>query len=258
MKHTYPVLFLISLALLATLPTIIASDIVSAYVEPTYLELKPGEEFIISIKIDPRDKGVSGGEVKVDFDPEVFKCTDISPGNILGPSPLIGLKEIDDVKGSIRYAIARVGRTEPPTQAGVFAEIRFKVKLEADVGTHVIELVRIGLADEKFNNITDISIDNGFVKVKITREQSHTITTQTLTKTISTVIYTVTTTYTSSQYVTTSYYTYTSVISVRTQSTTYLLLAIVIIISLVAVIGMLAVLYLRGGRRRKPRVIRVE
>jgi hypothetical protein len=251
MKYAYSILFIISLVLAATLPatTIMASEVVSAYVEPASLELKPGEEFIVSIKIDPRNKGISGGEVKVDFNPDAFKCIDISPGNILGPSPLVGFKEIDDVKGSIRYAIARVGRTEPPTPSGVFAEIRFKVKSEANTGTHTIELVRIGLADEKFNNITDISVDNGFVKVKITGEQSQT-TTVALTVT--------TTTYTSSQYAISPYYTYTTEVIVQTQSTIYLLLAIEIIVLLMAVVGVLAVSYLRGGRRRKPRVLRVE
>jgi len=243
------------------------SDTVVTYIEPVYLEVRPGQEFIIKIKIDPGGKGVSGGEVEVNFNPNIFEVISVNPGDILGPSPLVGLREIDNVKGSIRYAIARVGRTELPTKPGVFAEIQFKTKFEANTGTYTIELVRIGLADEEFNDITEISIDNGSVEVKITRGTPPTTTTEMVTETATTretetmptTPTTETTLVTTSPYVTSTpyytVYTYTTTVVAQTPPTIYLVLATTVILFSTMVVGVLAITYMR--RRRKPRILGV-
>jgi hypothetical protein len=164
------IILIIIILIIANIPTALCDE-VKVYFSPPSLEVKPGQEFTVKICADPGGKGISAGEVNVIFNPDVLECIDIGSGDILGPSPLVGVKKIDNVNGSLRFAIARIGRTEPPTQPGVFAEIRFKAKPEANIGTYTIELVGIGLADEKFNDITDISIDDGSVEVRVQVQQ---------------------------------------------------------------------------------------
>jgi len=249
--------------------------VVSVYVEPASLELKQGEEFKVRIKVDPGGKGISAGEVNVTFNIDAFECISIGSGDILGPSPLEGVKRIDNAAGFLHYAIARIGRTEPPTPPGIFVEIRFKVKSEANIGTYTIELLGVGLADEEFKDITNIFIGNRLVEVKITERPPQTTIIQTVTEnrttqetkptptitTTPTTKITETTTPTpyTSMYTTSSpLYTYPPTVIVQTTSTVYLALAIIMIVSLIAIVGVLATLYLRRGRRRKPRVLRVE
>jgi hypothetical protein len=271
---TFFILFL--LILLATLQVVAfaAAELVSVYIEPTSIELKPEEEFKVRIKVDPKGKGISAGEINVTFNIDAFECINISPGDILGPSPLEGVKRIDNAAGFLRYAIARIGRTEPPTSPGVFAEIRFKVKSKVNIGTYNIELVGVGLADEGFKDITNISIGNRLVAVKITEMPPQTTTIQTVTRNgktqetkptptittapTTTITETTTTPYTSIYTISSPLYTYPPTVIVQTTSTIYLALAIILIVSLTAIVGVLATLYLRRGRRRKPRVLSVR
>jgi hypothetical protein len=53
-------------------------------------------------------------------------------------------------------------------------------------------------------------------------------------------------------------YTYPPTMIMQTTSTIYLTLAIIMIISSIAIVGILLTLYLRRGRRRKPRVLSVR
>jgi hypothetical protein len=53
-------------------------------------------------------------------------------------------------------------------------------------------------------------------------------------------------------------YTYPTTVIEQTTSTIYLALAIIMIVSSTAIVGVLATLYLRRGRRRKPRVLSVR
>jgi hypothetical protein len=220
MRYATSIFF--SLILLAVLQAVafVAAELVSVYIEPSSLELKQGEEFKVRIKVDPGSKGISAGEINVTFNSDVFECIDISPGDILGASPLEGVKRIDNAAGFLRYAIARIGRTEPPTPPGIFAEIRFKVKSKANIGTYTIELVGVGLADEEFKDITNISIGNRLVEIKITEGPPQTVTTP-------------------------------IVVGQTTSSIIYLLVAAALISSFIVFIGVLAMMYAR--RRRKPR-----
>jgi hypothetical protein len=198
-----------------------AAELVSVYIEPASLELKPGEEFKVRIKADPKGKGISAGEINVTFNIDAFECISISPGDILGASPLEGVKSIDNAAGFLRYAIARIGRTEPPTPPGIFAEIRFRVKSKANIDTYTIELVGDGLADEEFKDITNISIGNRLVEVKITEGPLQTVTAP-------------------------------IVVGQTTSSIIHLLVAATLISSFIVFIGVLAMMYAR--RRRKSRV----
>jgi hypothetical protein len=135
------------------------------YINPTYIEATPGEELTISIEVKPSGWGVSGGEIKLAFDPDVLQAIDIEPGSFLGPSPIVGLEQLDNQAGEIRLALARVGETEVPSPAGVLATVKFKVPDSADSGIYEIELTVVGLADENFQDISGFTVQGAIIQI---------------------------------------------------------------------------------------------
>jgi len=81
---------------------------VTVGVELKAVEVKPGENFTLSIVVDPQGSGVSGGEIAVFF--KGLEVIDVSAGDLLGPKPLVGFKYVDNAEGVLRVAIARMGR----------------------------------------------------------------------------------------------------------------------------------------------------
>jgi hypothetical protein len=53
------------------------------------------------------------------FDGGAMEIASIEPGDLLGSNPLVGLKEIDNQAGTVKYALARMGATSVPTPPGV-------------------------------------------------------------------------------------------------------------------------------------------
>jgi len=141
---------------------------VAVYIDTESIEVKPGEEFTIEVKVDPGSYGISGGEINVGFNSTAFEVTEVSPGDLLGPSPLEGKKDIDNNEGTVSYAIARIGPTTPPTPLGAFAQIRFKVREDAQAGTYEIKLTEVGLTDEEFEDIPEASLSHRSVEVTAT------------------------------------------------------------------------------------------
>ena len=70
---------------------------VAVSIEPKAVEVEPGENFTLSIVVDPQGSGVSGGEVAVFF--KGLEVVDVSAGDLLGPRPLVGFKYIDNAEG---------------------------------------------------------------------------------------------------------------------------------------------------------------
>jgi len=141
--------------------------------------LRPGDVFSVNVTVDPAGKGVSGAKVKIAFNASVVECEDVSPGNLLGDSPLEGKKVIDNENGMVRYALyrcrkvidnengmvqyalARIGDTPVPTEEGTLAVLSFKVKGDAPEGTYYLRITSAELTDENFNYISPIEIKNG-------------------------------------------------------------------------------------------------
>jgi len=117
----------------------------------------------VNVTVDPAGKGVSGAEVKIAFDASVVECEDVSPGELLGDSPVQGIKEIDNENGTVWYALARnrSDSTPVPTEEGTFAVLSFKVKEDASEGTYYLRITSAKLTDENFNYISPIEIKNG-------------------------------------------------------------------------------------------------
>jgi len=129
-------------------------------VEPVSTPLCPGDVFSVNVTVDPAGKGVSGAEVKIAFDAAVVECEDVSPGDLLGDSPLEGKKVIDNENGMVRYTLARIGDTPVPTEEGTFAIFSFKVKEDAPEGTYKLEITSAILTDENLDYIIP-EIKNG-------------------------------------------------------------------------------------------------
>jgi len=130
-------------------------------VEPVSTPLCPGDVFSVNVTVDPAGKGVSAADVKIAFNAAVVECEDVSPGDLLGDSPLEGKKVIDNESGMVWYALARIGDTPVPTEKGTFAVLSFKVKGDAPEGTYYLRISSAKLTDENFAYISPIEIKNG-------------------------------------------------------------------------------------------------
>ena len=146
----------------AQIPDFTASGKATVSIEPASTPgLRPGDAFSVNVTVDPAGKGISGAEVKIAFDASVVECEDVSPGNLLGDSPIQGKKVIDNENGMVWYKLYRRGSTPVPTEEGTFAVLSFKVKGDAPEGTYYLRISSAKLADENFVYISPIEIKNG-------------------------------------------------------------------------------------------------
>ena len=143
--------------------TIFARPLVS--VLPSSEVVHSEEEFNATVYVNPGGRGISSGEVDLAFDPNVLEVIKVYPGNLLGENPIQGMKEINNTAGTLGYALARVGETVPPTPAGSFAIVEFKVKGNVSNGNHSITVSRVGLADENLSRIENIETKNAVIKI---------------------------------------------------------------------------------------------
>ena len=93
----------------AQIPDFTASGKATVSVEPALTPgLRPGDVFSVNVTVDPAGKGISGAEVKIAINASVVECEDVSPGNLLGDSPLEGKKVIDNENGMVWYALSLI------------------------------------------------------------------------------------------------------------------------------------------------------
>ena len=135
------------------------------YINPVSQEAEPGQAVTVNVEIKPADWGISGSEITLEFDPAALEATGLEQGGFLGDTPLVGLNEIDNEAGMLRIAVARVGETTPPSPPGVLATVSFTVLDTAERGTHDLTLTEVRLTDENFEDIADIKVQHGSIKV---------------------------------------------------------------------------------------------
>lgn len=121
---------------------------------------------MLKVEVKLPGRGISGGEINLKFEPSAFRVLALEPGELLGKDPLEGIKEIDNRTGEVKYALARVGPTSVPTPPGAIALIRLKVLPTADEATYTLEITKVGLADQDFRDIKDITVQKGLIRVK--------------------------------------------------------------------------------------------
>jgi len=142
-------------------PTVIEG----VYLHPAMLQVHRGQEVSLNIKVNLSGRGVSGGEINLSFNPSVLRVTDVELGDFLGSSPVTGLKQLDNEAGVVRLALARVGTTPVPSPAGVLATVHFTVLDSAASGIYDLELTKVGLADENFQDITGFTVQGATIKI---------------------------------------------------------------------------------------------
>lgn len=131
-------------------------------------ELEPGDEFTLTVTVDPNGHGISGGEIDLlSLDSDVIEVLldKVKPGTLLGSDPIEGKKDKSDTGSSenLEYAIARKGETPVPASTGTFAVIRLRIKGGAKAGRYAIPNAII-LTDENFKNL---DFDPPTVSIKI-------------------------------------------------------------------------------------------
>ena len=141
------------------------SGVTLVWIAPSPVGAQPGEEFDIRLEVDSDGKGISAGEISLSFNSEVMEVIGAEPGDLLGPDPLEGIRRIDNERGTVRYALGRVGVTHPSTEPGTFAILTFRIPDGAKTGNYSIDIISVGLADEKFEDISPIQIKGGQVSV---------------------------------------------------------------------------------------------
>lgn len=134
----------------------VSNTSVMVYIEPQQMVAMAGNTIQFQIEIAPAGCGISGSEINLKFDPKMIEITGIEEGEILGDSPIVGVKQIDNQVGSLTYALARVGTSYKSPETGTFATIDIKVLDSAKPGTYELSLTSVGLSDEVFKSIDGI------------------------------------------------------------------------------------------------------
>ena len=165
----FPILLslLLCLTVFSTLILPVQADTSSVMVQikPSSQEVSTGEEFTLTIYADPYSEGVSGGEINLEFNSAIMKIVSVEAGDLLGSDPLVGVEQIDNEVGTLKYALARSSVTTAPTQSGNFVTLIFSVLETAESGTYSIRLTKVGLADENFIDILGITLSQGSITI---------------------------------------------------------------------------------------------
>ena len=158
------ILSIVSIVLVGT--SCAAPQEAGVYISPNSQGASPGQALTVEVKVEPSTCGVSGGEIHLSFDPTAMRVIGYEAGDLLGATPLIGLEELDSEAGTLKYALARLGDTPVPTQSGAFMVIDFEVLDTAKSGTYDLELTKVGLADEEFQEVEKFKVQGSSVDIK--------------------------------------------------------------------------------------------
>lgn len=120
-------------------------------------DLEAGDEFTLTVNVDPNGHGISGGEVALlmlDSSVMDIMLDDCTAGTLLGTDTIEGVKELTESETwtNLEYAIARKGNTPLPTQTGSLLTIGLRLKGGIPPGKYAIPNA-ITLTDENFDNV---------------------------------------------------------------------------------------------------------
>ena len=136
---------------------------VSIALVSTTKEAQPGQEFKVDVTLDPQGRGISGVELKIQFDATNLRLVGLTPGKLLGEEPVeFGPVVIGEADNLIHYAAARIGETLPPTPSGLVAAMKFQVLETAAAGGETsLKITEVKVPDENIRVIHDISVGEG-------------------------------------------------------------------------------------------------
>ena len=125
-------------------------------------QASPGHELTIDVNIDPQGRGISGVQVWIEYDPEIFQVIGAEPGDLLGGEPAQAGPIIDEVEGVFQYATARIGETHPPTSPGLFATIKLLVLDTGVAGRETfLKITEVKIPDQDIREIREVQIGEG-------------------------------------------------------------------------------------------------
>jgi len=134
-------------------------------ITPSSQTISAGKNLTIKIFANPNNHGVSSGEVDLKFNASVLQVTSLTKGDILGSDAFDTGSSYDNNTGMVLAVLARLGTTTGPTSPGTWATVNLTVNKTAKAGTYTLNITFAGMADETFNDIIDIKINNGSIKV---------------------------------------------------------------------------------------------
>ena len=127
-----------------------------------------GKEFTVDVNLDPAGRGISGVQLRLEYDSTVFRVVGAEPGDLLGEGPVEAGLKLDESTGFVDYAAARIGPTVPPTLPGLFATIRFETLRSAAAGAmSSIRIIEAKIPDENISPIEDIHIINTTLELQV-------------------------------------------------------------------------------------------
>jgi len=134
-------------------------------VPATTTGVSSGSSFSVNVSVDPDGSGLSSGDIRLSFNTSILEVTSLTKGDILGTNAIDPGSNYNNTAGTVTTNYARVGVTTPPTSAGTWAKVVFKVKSGAPLGNTTIGITKANLADENFAELTGIIITNGTATV---------------------------------------------------------------------------------------------
>ena len=118
----------------------------------------PGQEFTLSVQMEPRARGISGVQFGLEVEPTSLVVSEIVPGYLLGPTPL-DITRLEAEAGALLYAAARRGKTPLDTPGGELATIRLILPKDIPAGALVsVGLRRALVADDKIMPVPDVFV----------------------------------------------------------------------------------------------------
>ncbi|MCW7080554.1 MAG: rhodanese-like domain-containing protein [Candidatus Methanospirare jalkutatii] len=133
-------------------------------ISPSFIEVSPGENFTIEIKIEPNGAEIYGVQYDLYFNPDILKAISQSQGNFLsqdGANTIVLVNEINNTIGKIEYVETRMGVEKGVKEAGVLSSISFEV---IGTGRSELKLSNVILSDTNATPI-EATIESGTVVV---------------------------------------------------------------------------------------------
>ena len=139
---------------------------------PSSQTVLEGENFTISIRIDPEGSAVSGAQYVLVFNNTLLEAISQIKGSFLSQdeaSTIVYKNEIDNETGIVKYAEARTGTTSGVTSPGILATITF-------------EAIKSGIAHLNFSDVKlsdpsaqpiPVSVCNGTCEIKDVKQHTH-------------------------------------------------------------------------------------
>ena len=158
---------IIAISLLAVLPMTISQTVSAGTVsvEPSYIEVTPGEEFTVNVTVNPEGVEIYGAQYELHFNNSLLNATAQDKGPFFGSgSDSTVLKnEINNTMGWLKYGETRTA-TSGITEPGVLATVTFHAIDDID-GHSELKFTVVKLSDPNVNPIP-VNISNGSVKVR--------------------------------------------------------------------------------------------